>query len=84
MDIKTGDLVVDINNYKWVVISIDIKSTPGFADIKCLNLARFEDHKITAYLNALDIVSFETKPENTEWLFMKRREKDLNGLERFL
>lgn len=74
---KIGDIGYCAMGFKWIIFEED-------GGYQFLYIARFEDHSNTAYLSAKDIIAFEKKPENVEWLFLKRRAKNLKGMEFYL
>lgn len=71
---NVGDIVIDNNDRKWVIFDIDFPH---------IYVADFKNPKNADVLLPDYIKSVEAKPSNVSWLFIKRREDNLKGLERY-
>lgn len=74
---KIGDLVQDFNGKTWLVYD---KSD----DSKYLYVTDTETQTVNEYICANIVIEIINKPSNVSWLFLARRKKNLEGLERFL
>lgn len=73
---KIGDIVHCNYGFHWIIFEMsDCKNY--------LYLIGLENHLKSAYLGKNEIMTWESKPENTEWIYLKRRAKNLAGLENY-
>lgn len=75
MNIEIGDTIIDTNNNKWLVFDF---FNENYCVIDLLT------QKISEVIEPGFIKSVDKKPENVEYLFLKRREKALKGLENYV
>lgn len=77
MNIEIGDIVIDHKGSKWVVydfINYNGQEVAAVTDFET-------DIKNEVIFLGANIVEIIKKPKNVEWLFMKRRDNNLKGLE---
>lgn len=74
---KIGDLVICSNNTLWLIFE---KSDC----CKYLYVMDPYDSNRSEYISISDIIYHESKPANVEWLCLKKRQKNLKGLERYV
>jgi hypothetical protein len=75
MNIEIGDTIIDTNGTKWLVFDF-------FNQNYCVT--DLLTQKINEVIEPGFIKSVDKKPTNVEYLFLKRREKALEGLEKFV
>jgi hypothetical protein len=74
---KIGDIVTDFNGHKWIIYEMsDCK--------RYLYVTDFAHQLLNEYISTLIVIEVEEKPKNVSWLFLKRREENLKGLELYL
>jgi hypothetical protein len=66
MNIKVGDIVTDVLGQKWLVFETSDKYIYG---------ADLYTQEVGTALLITDIASVEEKPENVEYMFIKKRER---------
>lgn len=70
---KIGDIVTDTEGKRWVIFE--------FSDCKeFLYVADFIHDGLTKYMNKLEVIEVDNRPHNVEWLFLKRRSRNLRGI----
>jgi hypothetical protein len=73
---KIGDIVTDILSKKWIVYDIQSELLVYVTDV--------ETQRQNVVIAKTHILNIEEKPKNVEWLFLRRRQKELTGLEKFV
>ncbi len=73
---KIGDLITDLVDQKWIIYDLS-------DDQKYVFVTDFNTQIKNEYLPIVLIKEVEQKPNNFQWLFIKRREKNLKGLEEY-
>ena len=72
---KIGDLLIDKNENAWIIYDLSIDRTHAYVvDLKT--------HAVNEYVQ-INLFELQEKPSNVEHLFIKRREKNLRGLEMY-
>ncbi len=74
--ITIGDVITDFNGAKWIIYE---KSN----DNRYLYVTDFATQTLNEYISTLIVIEVEFKPSNFQWLFIKRREKNLKGMEEY-
>lgn len=73
---KIGDIVTDFLDQKWIVYDLS-------DDKKYVFVTDFNTQTKNEYLPMVLIKEIEPKPNNFQWMFILRREKNLKGLEEY-
>lgn len=70
--IEIGDVIIDIHGFKWVVYD--------FVEYNGLELAAvtdFDTERKNEILHVENFLEIQHKPNNVEWLFIRKREHNL-------